>query len=189
VAIHGLRCNPIAAAQRLAVLGAGTIGLLTALYAGQMGWTITVVHRDGHPPGPALTCAIPARFRSTSAITGDGNYDAVVDAATGTDSAPLELALRLVHDGGTVVVQNAYHPGVTLQAPLRDVFRRSIRLIGSFSYCRRKQPDDFNTALAFLRDHSSRLGHLVHHAGGLADLPAALASGQNRRARRVLAIT
>jgi len=78
----------------------------------------------------------------------------VVDAATGSNPSPLELAVRLVRDGGTIVVQNAYQPCV-LPTPLRDVFRRSIRLIGSFSYCRRGQ-DDFAEALTFLQQHSVR---------------------------------
>lgn len=125
VAIHGLRCNPIGEPGRLAVIGAGTIGLLTALYARETGWTVTVVHRDGRPPHPAAIRTVPAVFRSPSTLAEGDTFDAVVDAATGDDAAPLELAVRLMRDGGTIVVQNAYHPSVTLRSPLRDLFRRA----------------------------------------------------------------
>jgi len=172
----------------LAVVGAGTIGLLAALYARETGWTVTVVHRDGRPPHPDVTRTVPAEFRSPSTLPDDEAFDAVVDAATGDKAAPLELALCLVRDGGTVVVQNAYCPGVTLRSPLRDLFRRSIRLIGSFSYCRRERPDDFGSALAFLMGHPQQASHLVTDADGLTDLRAILADRSQWLARRVLVV-
>lgn len=187
VAIHGLRCNPVASLGRLAVVGAGTVGLLTALYAHQQGWQVTVVHRDGRAPHDAVTKAVPAAFRSPAALPPNETFQVVVDAATGADPAPLELALRLVDGGGTVIVQNAYHPGVHLPVPLRDLFRRSIRLIGSFSYCRRR-PDDFTLALDLLRSHAAQVAHLVSEAGELAELPAVLGGQLTRSVRQVLAV-
>jgi D-altritol 5-dehydrogenase len=111
----------------------------------------------------------------------------VVDAATGVDPAPLDLALRLVADGGTIIVQNAYHPGVHLATPLRDLFRRSIRLIGSFSYCRRR-PDDFTLALDLLRNHAAQVSHLVDAAGELTDLPTVLGGQGTRSGRQILCV-
>jgi threonine dehydrogenase-like Zn-dependent dehydrogenase len=113
----------------------------------------------------------------------------VVDAATGADSAPLDLALQLVRDGGTVIVQNAYHPDVRLTTPIRDIFRRSIRLVGTFSACRREQPSDFRLALSFLQDHSQQVNVLVTEAGALADLPSILAGHHRHGTRQVVAIS
>lgn len=107
VAIHGIRCHPIPAHSNLTVIGAGTIGLLTALYAATLGHTVTVAHRAETPPS---ACAIPAAFRPSSQLPAHA-FDVVIDAATGNDAAPLELALHLLRDGGSIVVQNAYHPG------------------------------------------------------------------------------
>jgi threonine dehydrogenase-like Zn-dependent dehydrogenase len=112
----------------------------------------------------------------------------VVDAATGANAGPLELALRLAREGGTIVVQNAYHPDVRLATPLRDIFRRSIRLIGSFSYCRRHEVCDITAALHLLRDHHERVPYLVFAAGALADLRTILDSGSQRSVRRVLVV-
>jgi threonine dehydrogenase-like Zn-dependent dehydrogenase len=187
VAIHGIRCNPVGSPGRLAVIGAGTVGLLTALYAHQQGWKVTVVYRDGHAPRDAVADAIPATFRSSAALSVNETFDVVVDAATGSDPAPISLALRLVDDGGTIIVQNAYHPGVHLPAPLRDVFRRSVRLIGSFSYCRR-QPDDFALAMDLLLSNIAQATHLVTEVGELPHLPALLGGQGTRSVRQVLAV-
>ncbi len=187
VAIHGVGCNRIASPGRLAVIGAGTVGLLTALYAHQQGWQVFVVHRDGRAPHDAVAKAIPATFRSPATLPSNETFQVVVDAATGADPAPLDLALRLVADGGTVIAQNAYHPGVHLPTPRRDLFRRSIRLIGSFSHCRRR-PDDFTLALDLLRSHAAQATHLVVTAGKLAELPAVIDGQWTRSVRQVLTV-
>ncbi|TVT55327.1 hypothetical protein FNH05_09720 [Amycolatopsis rhizosphaerae] len=187
VAIHGLRCHPVGAPGRLAVVGAGTVGLLTALYAHEQGWKVTIIHRDGRAPHEAVAKAVPAVFRSPATLHPQETFDLVVDAATGADPAPLDLALRLVSDGGTILVQNAYHPGVRLPVPLRDLFRRSIRLIGSFSFCRR-QCDDFTLALNLLRSDAAEVAHLVCQAGELLNLRAVLDHGAMRPVRQVLTV-
>lgn len=185
VAIHGLRCHPTGLPGRLAVIGAGAVGLLTALYANEQGWKVTVVHRGGRAPQKAVAKAIPAIFRSLATLHLQRTFDLVVDAATGADPAPLDLALQLVSDGGTIIVQNAYHPDVRLPVPLRDLFRRSIRLIGSFSFCRR-QRDDFVLALDLLSGYAAHVSHLVCEAGELFNLRAVLDESPMRMVRQVL---
>lgn len=186
VAIHGLRCNPLGHPARLAVIGAGAIGLLSALYAVHQGWEVTIVHRERRPPHVNIAEAVPASFHSVSTLPDGNAFDVVVDTATGADSAALVAALRLVRAGGTVLVQNAYHPAVRLSTPLRDVFRRSVRLIGSFSYCRRSRPDDFALALELLREDANAVASLVSESGALTDLPAIIANRPKRTVREVL---
>lgn len=186
VAIHGLRCNQALPPGRLAVIGAGVVGLLTALYADRQGWAVTVTHRHGRPPHPAVADAFPAAFRSASMQQG-GAFDLVVDSATGASAAPLKLALRLVRDGGTIIAQNAYHPGVQMPVPLRDLFRRSVRLAGSFSHCRR-DPGDYLLALQLLRAHTAAASHLIIDAGELAALPDAIRRRPDHPGRRVLTV-
>jgi threonine dehydrogenase-like Zn-dependent dehydrogenase len=188
VAIHGLRCNPIGEPGRMAVIGPGTVGLLTALYAHTQGWKVTVVHRDDHLPDAAVARSLPVEFRSSSNLAKNDTFDVAVDAATGVDSGPLEQALRLVREGGTVVVQNAYHPGIQLAMPLRDVFRRSIRLVGSFSYCRRHRVCDISAALRLLEDNHERVLPLVSVSGDLTNLAAIIDGSSRRSVRRVLTV-
>lgn len=185
VAVHGLRCHPVGSPGKLAVIGAGTVGLLTALYAHEQGWDVTVVHRDGRSPNPIVTQIIPAVFRASSVMA--NQFAVVVDAASGNDPTPLLLALQLVEDGGTIIVQNAYHPGIQLPTQLRDLFRRSIRLIGSFSYCH-GQHSDFAVALSLLGAHGAEIAPLVAEAGELADLRGVLNSRLPRTGRQALTV-
>jgi threonine dehydrogenase-like Zn-dependent dehydrogenase len=189
VAVHGLRCNyPKAAPERLAVIGAGAVGVLTALYVAQRGSLATIIHRDGRPPSQAVMDAVPAEFRTVSSLADGETFEVVVDAATGEDAGPLELGLRIVSDGGTLIVQNAYHPAVTLGTPLRDVFSRSVHLIGSFSYCRRQPVDDFDEALGLVRRCASQVRYLVGEPTSLLDLSPVLACSSRASIRRIMAV-
>ncbi|MFH8802190.1 alcohol dehydrogenase catalytic domain-containing protein [Streptomyces sp. NPDC017936] len=180
VAVHGVRCGlrgrPPAA---LAVVGSGPLALGTAAWAAAHGWSVTVVARD-----PERVADVTGRL-DAALVTADrapeGGFDAVVDAASGHDDAPLRTALRLVRDGGAVVVQNAYAPGVRLGHDLRDLFRRSVTLVGSFSYCRRHGEGDLPEALAFLARHPGWTKPLVHHRFPLRSLPEAVAATAGAR--------
>lgn len=178
VAIHGLRCSGLGRPGRLAVVGAGTVGLLTAAYGASIGWDVTVVHRGTDLNERAAS--VDARLVSLGEATTSTPYDVVVDAASGSSPAPLALALELVRDGGTVVVQNAYHPGVRLGTPLRDIFRRSVRLVGSFSFCRRGG-NDFGLALAALASSRAVFGPLLVGIGGLEALESTVDRAEERR--------
>lgn len=168
VAVHGLRCSQVDSPANLAVIGAGAIGILTAVYARGLGIDVTVFTRRHQ------VLRLDGVKAVAQGTVGHRGYDVVVDAATGATSDPLEIAIGLVKDGGTIIVQNAYHPGVRLAAPLRDVFRRSIRFQGSFSFCR-KNGNDFVIGLEALRD-LPEAASLVRTHRGLDALPDALAS-------------
>lgn len=189
VAIHGLRCDPVSPPGRLVVIGMGTIGLLTSLEAHQRGWDVTLVHREGRVPHQSLAEAVPATIDSPTGAATRDLFDVAVDAASGADPTPLEMAVRLVRDGGTIIVQNAYHPDVHLPTPLRELFGRSIRLIGSFSHCRR-EPGDFALALDFISRHgaSTSIRHLIAEGGELADLGAVIDSPPPRGVRYALSV-
>ncbi|MFI8105335.1 alcohol dehydrogenase catalytic domain-containing protein [Streptomyces sp. NPDC086023] len=174
VALHGIRCGLGARSGRLGVIGAGALGICTAVCAASTGWDVHLAVRSAarHQElqralaGPRLSVhhrALPS-------------CDAVVDTASGYDDSPLLQAVASVRDGGTVLVQNAYAPNVTLSLPLRDLFRRSVTLRGSFSYCRGSGHDDFRDALAFLTHGGAWADLLTRDRYPLPELPRALAA-------------
>ncbi len=110
VAVHGIRCGLGEAAGRLAVIGGGALGTASAVYAASRGWETEILVRD-----PARLAAVADAFGAAVrplASVRAGEFDAVVDAAGGTDDSPFLAALDAVRDGGRVVVQTAYYPGV-----------------------------------------------------------------------------
>lgn len=189
VAVHGIRCGLAARTGRLAVIGGGALAVASAVYAASRGWEVEVLVRD--PARAAVTSetlGIPVRsLRSAPA----GGFDAVVDAAGGADDSPFLAALDVVRDGGTVVVQTSYHPGVRFTRDLREPVRRGLTLVGSFTFCRRGG-DDFTQALAFLALHNGWAKPFIRHRYALADLPQALTdlrSTSFERPRKIILAT
>lgn len=86
-------------------------------------------------------------------------------------------------------MQNAYHPGVRLDLDLRGIFRRSIRIVGSYSFCRGEGLDDFAEAIEVLRSNPAWVGAVTSHQVPMADLfqvVSAYRSSSTRPAKTVL---
>lgn len=92
--VHALRRARVTSSDRVAVVGAGAIGLGAAAVARWLGCPVDVAAR--HPAQRDAALAFGA------GADPEGEYDVVVDAA-GTTSA-LETAVGLLRPGGTIVV-------------------------------------------------------------------------------------
>ncbi|MGW3655176.1 zinc-dependent alcohol dehydrogenase [Streptomyces sp. NPDC005151] len=187
VALHGVRCGLRLRTSpgRLGVIGTGPLGICTAVYAASVGWDVHVTARSA-----ARREELSQALDGSGVMVHDKNLpscDAVIDAASGHDDSPLLQAVESVRDGGTVVVQNAYAPPVTLSLPLRALFRRSITVRGSFSYCRADDRDDFGDALRLIARGGAWAGALTRDRFPLLDLPQGL-SALRRDARRPLKV-
>jgi threonine dehydrogenase-like Zn-dependent dehydrogenase len=93
VAIHGLRCAARPPGRRLAIVGAGPIGLLSAIYAHTQGWEVTVFHRAGRPRPPQLIAEIGAEYRP-AAPTAYGTFNSAARSLSSLNH-PCGLVLPL----------------------------------------------------------------------------------------------
>jgi threonine dehydrogenase-like Zn-dependent dehydrogenase len=99
--VHAFRRAGVAATDRVAVVGAGSIGLGAAAVAAWRGCPVDVAAR--HPAQRAAAEAIGA------GLTPEGEYDVVVDGA-GTSSS-MERCIELLRPGGTIIlVSTAWEP-------------------------------------------------------------------------------
>jgi len=163
-------------ADRIAVVGGGLVGLLTAYLCARLpGAEVTVV--DTAPARAALAQAIGARFSEPSAAPADCD---VVFHASGA-AAGLATALRLAGEEASIVELSWYGSG-DVALPLGEAFHsRRLRLVSSqvgkvapshrsrWSHGRR-----LAAALALLGDPVLDL--LVAPALAFDDLPAQLAT-------------
>lgn len=186
VALHGVRCGLRTPVGRLGVIGGGVVGVCTAICAAEAGWDVHMMVRE-HSRAYHLRHALDPRI--TLHTAGLPQCDAVVDAASGHSDSPIRQALNAVRDGGTILVQNAYAPRVVLSVPLRDVFRHSITLRGSFSYCRADGRDDFRDAIDVIAKGGDWAALLTRDRYPLGELPqglVALRDGSRHRPFKVL---
>jgi L-iditol 2-dehydrogenase len=159
--LRGVERAQVQAGDRVAILGAGPIGLmLAACVADAGGWPVVV---GGRPERRAL-------IGEFGAEEGDGRGADVVIEAVGSDEAWGD-AIGLVRPGGTVVVFG----GLPADArPAVDAYRLhydELTLRGSFHHT----PATVRAALGFLASGAYPWERLISHRVLLEDLPALFA--------------
>ena len=184
VAVHGLRLVPVCAGDRVAVLGAGTIGLMSVAAARASGASeVWVTARYAHQAEAAR------RLGATRVFTGSAAYVELADAGSqrppdvvvetvGGQADTLEQALPLVRRGGTVVVLGLFTSMPALNGILLVI--KEIRIVGSMTYGRTIAGADFERALDILSRRAQDFASIVTHRYPLEQIQAAFSTAADK---------
>jgi threonine dehydrogenase-like Zn-dependent dehydrogenase len=147
VAVHGVRRGHIAAGDRVAVVGGGTIGQLSVVAVQAVGATVDLEARHDHQRSVA---------EQLGAGTVTDGYDVVIESA-GSESA-LTRSLALCRPGGHIVLLGTYWDAVTL--PGLQMSMSEISLVPASMYGRFDSVRDVDVAAEILAKRPE-LGRLV----------------------------
>jgi threonine dehydrogenase-like Zn-dependent dehydrogenase len=173
--LHALRRAGLRTDQRVAVVGAGAIGLAAAAVACSMGCTVDVLAR--HDAQREAAEGIGAGSAP------EGEYDVVVDAA-GTDSA-LKVCFKLLRPGGTVALVASYWESVTF--PQFFSIKEPV-IVGSNMHGHDETGRDMDAAARVLADNPEIAAAMITHRFPLdrADDAFTVAADRARGAIKVL---
>jgi threonine dehydrogenase-like Zn-dependent dehydrogenase len=177
VAVHGLRIADVTAATRVAVVGAGAIGLAAVAAARGVGCAdVGLVARHTHQQ--------VAGERLGATIVGDGEYDVVVEAA-GTETA-LATAAGLCQPGGEVLFLSTHWQPVPV--PGIVALMKELTFRWSYTYGTHPGGRDLDDAAALLARDPEIAATLVTHRFPLDEAPAAfrVAADRGRGAIKVV---
>jgi 2-desacetyl-2-hydroxyethyl bacteriochlorophyllide A dehydrogenase len=168
VSVHGLELAGITGGERVAVVGAGSIGLTATAAAAAAGCEVALEARHDHQrgAGEALGAAGPPT----------GDYDVVVEAA-GTQSA-LDRAFDLVRPGGLVVFLSTFWEPVAFPGIVAMMKEATCKW--AFTYAHHAGGRDLDTAAALLARRPEIATALVTHRFPLADAPEAFSVAADR---------
>jgi threonine dehydrogenase-like Zn-dependent dehydrogenase len=169
VAVHGVRRGRIAASERVAVVGGGSIGQLALVAARATGAAVDLEARYD-PQREAAS-------RLGAGTVSDG-YDVVIEAV-GT-SAALTRAIELCRPGGRVVLLGTYWDGVEIKG--HDLTMKEIDLVPASMYSRAGPSRDFDVAAAILADRQEISGTVITHRFPLDAAPEAFETARDRAA-------
>jgi L-iditol 2-dehydrogenase len=159
--LRGVERAGVEAGHRVAILGAGPIGLMLAACVADAGGQAEVV--GGRPERRAL---VP----DFGGAVGDGDRADVVIEAAGTEEA-WQRALGLVRPGGTAVFFGGRETGAELRIDAHRLHYEELTLRGAFHHA----PRHVRAALAFLASGAYPWERLITHRVRLEDVPALLA--------------
>jgi len=184
VGVHGLRLVDLRFGDRVAILGAGTIGLLAIVAAKEMGATyVAATARHPHQKAMAEALGADAVFGDDGASIGKmnaavGGADVVVETVGG-HADTLQAALTLVAPGGRISVLGAFTAPVQLHPIM--FFIKEPRVVGSNCYGRPGRRSDYELAIEIMRRNAERLRPLVTHRFALEDVAQAFATADDKQ--------
>jgi D-arabinitol dehydrogenase (NADP+) len=161
--LHGLERLDLAAAARVAILGAGPIGLLL-LQGLRLRGAAEVVAVDKNPDRAALAGSLGADRSLTSLDELERDaYDAVVDA-TGAVTV-MGRTLDFARPGGKILLFGVPPSGQTMTVEAFPIFRKGLTILSSFTSLRNSYQ-----ALGLLKSGRVRVAGLISHRLSLEEL-------------------
>ena len=163
---RGTRRTPGWSGARVAVFGAGPIGLLAIAVALDRGAASVVSFElQERRRGAALAIGAEAAHTDIAQDAGGGIFDIAVEAS-GHPARPA-AALKCLGPLGRLVQMGVADPDVTLPLAPSEVFAKELMIIGSFSVA-----DAYAEAVDVIPDLAGSLAPLVTERLGLSRVPS-----------------
>ncbi len=167
VAVHGLHRSRVKPGDRIAILGAGPIGLALVAVCHAEGLVPDVSARHDHQR------AAVERLGGTIGVT--GRYDVVLDAVGTSES--LAEAVRLCRPEGTVGLVGSLWDPATIDVVL---CLKEVEIVPSTMYCNNGGRSDFERAAGILASEPSIASTLLTHRFPLDGAPEAFDAARDR---------
>ncbi len=167
VARHACHMGAVGPGTRVAVVGAGAIGILTAASAQAM-----------DAPEVAVEARHPHQHEARERLgvgTPTGDYDVVVE--TGGSESALHRAVELARPGGTVVHLGVYG---AITWPMQQAFMKEVALRPSLGYCGHHGRREFAESAEMLASRPDLVRMLVTHRFPIEDAPEAFRVAKDR---------
>jgi 2-desacetyl-2-hydroxyethyl bacteriochlorophyllide A dehydrogenase len=171
IGAHGVQRSGMGPPSRVAVVGAGPIGIAAAIFAKARGAEVSVLDmntrrlafcQDAIGVDHAFEVSPDIDDRLKAATEGDF-FDVVLDA-TGSPKAMMK-GFSYVGHGGTYVLLSIVRADITFSDP--EFHKRETSLLGSRNATR----DDFETVLDAMRTGRVPVAGLASHRGGFDEAP------------------
>ncbi len=160
--IHGIERAEIRLADRIAILGAGPIGLLLLQVALQQGAAdVTVLERQPARAKLALLLGAASRVDDLATMPSDA-FDVVIDA-TGVPGV-MARSTELARPGGTILLFGVPPRGADLTLDAFAIFEKGLTLRSSFTSKRNSYQ-----AVAMLHSGQVKVSELISHRLPLRD--------------------
>ena len=184
VSVHGLKISGMQYGERVAVLGAGTIGLMSIAAAKAMGAShIAVSARHPHQRAMAEALGADIVFDATpegaqQMARSAGAADIVVETVGGSADT-LAQALTLVAPRGRVCMLGVFTAPVQLHPLLLTL--REATIVGSNCYNRAGAQSDYEIAIEIMRRQGQHLRSMITHRFPLEGVADAYATADDKR--------
>jgi threonine dehydrogenase-like Zn-dependent dehydrogenase len=182
VCVRGVRLGQVTLGSRVAVLGAGTVGLLAILAARAAGaQEIFAIARYPHQAERARALGathVVTTIEQLLTTAGPASMDVVIETVGGSSNALAE-AVSVAAYGGRVVMLGIFDASPGL--PGLVFAQRELTLVGSYCYAHDARVGDFAQAALMVAQHRQLLPELVTHRFKLDEVGRAYATAADKK--------
>ncbi|MDB4433171.1 alcohol dehydrogenase catalytic domain-containing protein [bacterium] len=186
VAVHGLQRGALAEGQRVLVLGAGSVGLLTVTAALALGAGEVWISAR-HPHQAELAAKLGAERVFTELQASPGNLDRIgrespidlVVETVGGHADTMRSAVAAVRPGGAISVVGVFLGDVAFDA--LPVLLKETSLLWSNCYAHPREDADFETAIRLVDEGREALAAVTTHAVPLGEIGKAFALASDKK--------
>ncbi|MEQ8857889.1 MAG: alcohol dehydrogenase catalytic domain-containing protein [Pseudomonadales bacterium] len=186
VCTRGIRLAAIGLGDRVAVLGGGSIGLLSIVAARAAGAAeVLITARYEHQRELALALGADRVFNGAAALideVGEQHADVVVETVGG-HAETLTEAVSVARSGGRILMLGVFEGSPPL--PGFEFFRKELSLRASNCYGRECRHPDFGLATQLVVERRDLLAPLVTHRFKLDQVAEAFATAADKRTRSI----
>ena len=181
VCVRGIRRGGVSLGDRVAILGGGTIGLLSILAAHDAGaGEVFATARYPHQRALAESLGVTRVFASADemvAQVGPASMDVVIETVGGHSSALTE-AVDVAGRGATIAMVGIFEgsPGI----PGLAFANRELTLVGSYCYAHDARVGDFAHGTSLLARHRDLLPPIVTHRFKLDEVANAFGAARDK---------
>jgi threonine dehydrogenase-like Zn-dependent dehydrogenase len=177
VAVRGVGLAGVGPGDTVAVIGAGTIGLLAAAVARTRTERVVVSVRHPHQAAAAARLGIDTITEAETLAWGKDARPRVVIETAGGNGASLDTAIRIARRGGLVLVLGTFR---TIGVDLFVALQKEVTIRPSYAYGNRNGIDDLTETASTLVQLRDRLGSLVTHRFDLDRVTDAFATAGDK---------
>jgi len=186
VCVRGTRLAGVGLGDRVVILGAGTIGLLSVLTARAAGATeVVITARHPHQREAALAFGADTVFGSADeAATAVGPLWAdVVLETVGGRADTLRDSVALARPGGTIGMLGVFEADAAI--PGLDFSTKELTMVGSNCYARAGMRTDFAVAVDLLARQPDAVRSIVTHRFGLDQVNEAFNAAADKSSKSI----
>jgi threonine dehydrogenase-like Zn-dependent dehydrogenase len=177
VALRGVAIGQPGPESRILVLGAGTVGLTTALAARGRGTEVAISARYPHQRAAAEGLGVTVLTEDEVGAWGKEYRPDVVLETVGGSADTLKTAFRVARRGGRIVVLGVFDP---VQLDLTYALMKELQILTSFAYGANRRGSEFQTAVELLPRWRDELASMQTHQFRLDDVEGAFRTAADK---------
>jgi 2-desacetyl-2-hydroxyethyl bacteriochlorophyllide A dehydrogenase len=190
VSVHGLRLVGLAAGERVAVIGSGTIGLTALVAARAMGASdVFATARYPHQAEAARALGADLVVEANESVVEElqaafgGRPPEVVVETVGGRGETLNQAIAIAKPGGRVSILGVFTGPVSINATLAVL--KEVLMLGAYTYGSPGSRSDFEVAIEIAAKQPEELRRLITHRVSLDNIQEGFAAAADKSQRSI----